>query len=79
MNPSLKIDFIPKRTSDVKIAYCDTSKAKKLLKYKAKVGIGEGLDKTIEWAKEMGPQEFRYFNYTEIPKLTHGAYTSKKI
>ncbi|MDD5163566.1 MAG: NAD-dependent epimerase/dehydratase family protein [Candidatus ainarchaeum sp.] len=79
MSPETKIEFIPKRTSDVKIAYCDTGKAKKLLRYKAKVSISEGLDRTIEWAKGIGAQEFRYFDYTEIPKLTHGAYTSKKI
>ena len=79
MGSKVKIEFIPKRTSDVKIAYCDTGKAKKLLKYRPKVGLSEGLDRTIEWAKELGPQEFRYFDYTEIPKLTHGAYTSKKI
>ncbi|MDD5148284.1 MAG: NAD-dependent epimerase/dehydratase family protein [Candidatus ainarchaeum sp.] len=79
MDPEMKIEFIPKRTSDVKIAYCDTGKAKKLLKYRAKVSLSDGLDKTIEWAKGLGAQEFRYFDYTEIPKLTHGAYTSKKI
>ena len=79
MGSKQKIEFIPKRTSDVKIAYCDTAKAKKLLRYKAKVSLSEGLDKTIEWAKELGAQEFRYFDYTEIPKMTHGAYTAKKI
>ena len=79
MGSKAKIEFIPKRTSDVKIAYCDTRKAKKLLGYSAKVSISEGLDKTIEWAKEIGAQEFRYFDYTEIPKLTHGAYIAKKI
>ncbi len=79
MGSGLKTQFVEKRTSDVKVAYCDTTKAKKLLGYGAKVKIGEGLDKTIEWAKKEGPQEFRYFDYTEIPKLTHKTYTGKKI
>jgi len=79
MDSDLKVEYVPKRTSDVKIAYCDTDKAKRLLGYKAKVSVSEGLDKTIEWAKKTGAQEFRYFDYTEIPKLTHGVYTKKKI
>lgn len=79
MGVDLKVEFVDKRTSDVKVTYCDTSKAKELLNYQAKVSMEDGLEKTIEWAKEMGPQEFRYFDYTEIPKLTHGIYTSKKI
>ena len=72
-------EFVDKRTSDVKVTYCDTSKAKELIGYEAKVSMDEGVDKTIVWAKEMGPQEFRYFDYTEIPKLTHNLYTSKKL
>lgn len=79
MGLGLKTEFVPKRTSDVKVTYCDTSKAKKLLGYKAKVSLGKGLEKTIAWAKEFGSQDFRYFDYTEIPKLTHRIYTEKKI
>ncbi len=79
MGVDLEVEFVSKRTSDVKVTYCDTSKAKELLGYQAKVSMEKGLEKTIVWAKGMGPQEFRYFDYTEIPKLTHGIYTSKKI
>ncbi len=79
MKADVEIEFINKRTSDVKVTYCDTSKAKELLGYKAKVSLSEGMDKTIEWAKEVGAQDFKYFDYTEIPKLTHKSYTSKKI
>lgn len=73
------IEFIEKRTSDVKIAYCSMDKAKELFDYKAKVSLDEGLDKTIEWAKEQGPTNFQYFDFTEIPKLTPKTYTNKKI
>jgi len=79
MGVDLELQFIPKRTSDVKIAYCDMGKAKRLLGYKAKVFLDEGLEKTIEWAKKEGKQEFNYFDYTEIPKLTPNTYTGKKI
>jgi len=79
MGLNLKPQFIEKRTSDVKVTYCDTSKAKALLGYSAKVSLDEGLDRTIEWAKELGAQEFKYFDFAEIPRLAHNAYTEKKI
>lgn len=79
MGADLEIEYIPERTSDVKVAYCDMGKARRLFGYKAKVGLGEGLDRTIEWAKKEGPKEFRYMPFTEIPKLTHKSYTGKKI
>jgi UDP-glucose 4-epimerase len=79
MGLNKQVEFVEKRTSDVKVTYCDTSKARELLGYRAKVPLGEGLDKTIEWAKGVGAQEFRYFDYTEIPKLTHKTYKAKKI
>lgn len=79
MGADMEQKFVGTRTSDVKIAYCDTGKANKLFGYKAKVSAEEGLEKTIVWAKKEGPQEFRYFDYTEIPKLTHNIYTKKEI
>ncbi len=79
MGSGLKVQYVEKRTSDVKIAYCDISKAKKLFGYKPKVSLGEGLEKTIGWAKEEGAKEFRYMHFTEIPLLTPKTYTEKKI
>jgi len=79
MGVDLELEYLPKRTSDVKIAYCDMGKARELFGYKAKIGFEEGMEKTIEWAKKEGPKEFKYMPFTEIPKLTQGMYTSKKI
>lgn len=79
MHVNLELQFIEERSSDVKVTYCDMGKARKLFGYEAKVGLDQGLNKTIEWAKKEGPQEFRYFDYTEIPKLTGKTYTTKKI
>ncbi len=79
MGVDMKLEFISKRTSDVKIAYCDMGKAKELFDYKAKVSLDKGLDETIKWTKEQGPTDFKYMPFTEIPKLTHKTYTDKKI
>ncbi len=79
MGVDVEVEYIDRRTSDVKIAYCDTSKAKKLFGYEARVSLDKGMDATIEWAKKLGPQEFKYMPFTEIPSLTPKTYTEKKI
>ena len=79
MGADLKAKYVAERTSDVKEVFADVSKAEKLLNYKAKVSIEEGIDKTIEWARKEGPQEFKYMDYYEIPKMAHDIYTKKDI
>lgn len=79
MRSHAKIRFIEERKTDVKIAYCDTTKAKNLLGYKAKVSLDKGLDITIGWAKKKGPQEFRYMDECEIEKLRPKIYGKKEI
>lgn len=79
MGVNLELKYVPERTSDVKVVYADVSKAKKLLRYKAKVSLSKGLDETIKWAKKEGPQEFIYMDYFEIPKMAHGIYKKKEI
>ncbi|MBW3015188.1 GDP-mannose 4,6-dehydratase [Candidatus Woesearchaeota archaeon] len=45
-------NMMPMQPGDVKETFADTSKAEKLLNYKPKVSIQEGVRKTIEWFKE---------------------------
>jgi len=76
---TLGLDYVEKRDSDVRDIYCDVNKAKRLMHYKAKVGLDEGLDKTIRWAVKQGPQKFKYNNLCEIKGLEHRVYKEARI
>ena len=47
-----EINFMPMQPGDVKETFADTSKAKELLGYEAKVDVEEGVKKFIDWYKE---------------------------
>jgi len=51
LNKNIKPIYKPKRPGDIKHSLADINKARKLLKYKPKIGIEEGLRKTIDWLK----------------------------
>jgi UDP-glucose 4-epimerase len=57
---------LPDRPQEVKISLENHSKAKKLLEYKTTVTLEEGLKRTWEYAKSIGPQELIYTDI-EIP------------
>jgi len=46
------IEFHPLPPDDPRRRCPDTSKAERMLKWKAETGLKEGLDKTISWLKE---------------------------
>ena len=48
----LKPRFAPKRPGDVRRTFADTSKAKKMLRFKVQTRFEEGLKKTVEWFLE---------------------------
>lgn len=79
MNTQLSIEYVEKRHTDVHVTYCDVSKAHSILNHEARVDLDEGLDKTIAWAKQLGPQEFRYMEECEIDSLRPATYKEKKI
>ncbi len=56
----LQPKYLPMRPQEVKEAYCTNDKAKKLLGYRTAVSLEEGVQKMVAWAKEMGPQKFKY-------------------
>lgn len=56
----LKPKFLPLRPQEVKDAFCTNHKAVKFLKYKTSVNFEEGIEKMVEWAREKGPQKFKY-------------------
>ncbi len=57
---NLKPKYLPLRPQEVMEAYCTNDKAAKLLGYKTSTSLKQGIKKFIEWAKEKGPQKFKY-------------------
>jgi UDP-glucose 4-epimerase len=51
MGQKVAIKHTPARAGDVRKTCADISKAKKLLKFKPKIGFDDGLKKTFEWFK----------------------------
>jgi UDP-glucose 4-epimerase len=49
--------YIEDRPQEVKVAIADHTEAKKYLKYKDRTPLKEGIIKTWEYAKELGPQK----------------------
>ena len=47
-----KKNMLPMQSGDVKITHADIKKAEKLLNYKPKVSIEEGINRFVEWYKE---------------------------
>lgn len=56
----LKPQYLPLRPQEVMEAYCTNDKATKLLGYKTTVALEDGVKKMVKWAKEKGPQKFKY-------------------
>lgn len=63
-------EFIPKhlpdRPQEVKYAYSNHDLAKKLMGFKPKTSLRDGLKEMIRWAKKMGPQKFVYLKELDL-------------
>jgi len=55
-----KPQYVALRPQEVVEAYCTNDKAKSLLGYKTSVGLEDGVARMIAWARELGPQHFKY-------------------
>lgn len=69
----------PERTGEVKHAYCTVKKSVDLLHYKTKHTLKEGLQKMVEWAKTMGPQEPTYTLPLEITKNAPKVWVERRM
>jgi UDP-glucose 4-epimerase len=59
------------RPAEVKIATCNSDKARELLGYETKTTVAEAVDKTVNYIKENGPRPFDYnYNLEIINDLT---------
>ncbi len=66
----LKVNLNPRymrgRPQEVLEATCSAEKARKLLNYKTKTSLDDGISKMIEYIKSKGPKKFRYHLDIEI-------------
>lgn len=62
----LKPIYMPGRPQEVKLATCSADKARKLLGYKTKTTLDEGLRQMIDYIKKRGVKPFRYHLALEI-------------
>lgn len=67
MNSQSEINYLPVR-NEVKEAYSDHSKINKLLNYKTRTTLREGIDNMATWAKKVGARQSKEFNNIEITK-----------
>jgi UDP-glucose 4-epimerase len=67
MGEPYELIHLPAR-DEVKFAYSDHSKAKKMLKYKSSVSLKDGIKRMARWAKSVGPQTSKKFEGIEIDK-----------
>ena len=68
------------RPKEVKHATCSADKARKLLNYKTKVSLKEGIKKTYDYIKKRGTKDFNYRLSIEIENdLTPETWKNKEI
>lgn len=58
--------YVPDRPQEVRSALCSADKARKLLGYRTKVSLREGLLSMVQWIREHGPKPFEYHLPIEI-------------
>jgi UDP-glucose 4-epimerase len=66
LNFKLKPIYLPDRPQEVKHATCSADKARKLLGYKTKTTLDQGLQNTIDYIKKRGTKKFEYHLDVEI-------------
>jgi len=79
MSDNLSPKYLSDRPQEVKDAFSDHSKAKKILKYKATIELYDGVKKTLEWAKSIGPQKFKYLDSLELQHKNIPKTWSRKL
>ena len=77
---NLKPIYKKDRPREVKHANCSADKARKLLNYKTKIGLKNGISKTYDYIKRRGSKPFEYHINLEIKnELTPEAWLNKEF
>lgn len=79
MHSDLKPIYHSERPGEVKHAYCTCDKAERLLDYKTSTKLKDGVQKMVDWAREVGPQKSTYRLPLEITKNAPRVWTEKLI
>lgn len=66
-NSDIKPINLPERVHDVKMAFCDTTKAKEMLGLEENTTLEEAVTNMWNYAKKLGPQEPKYLDHIELP------------
>ncbi len=77
---NLKPIYKKDRPREVKHATCSADKARKLLNYKTKTNLHDGILKTFHYIEKRGPKPFQYYINLEIKnELTPESWSKKEI
>jgi len=75
----MKPKRLPPRPREVKNAFCSCNKAKKLLGFKDKTSLEEGIRNMIKWARKLGYQKPKYLDKIELPTKNMPKTWKKKL
>ena len=62
----LKSTYTPGRPQEVYLANCSANKARRLLDYKPRVRLEDGIRQMIDWVRSRGVRPFKYHLDIEI-------------
>jgi UDP-glucose 4-epimerase len=79
MDSKLKPKYVEPRPCEVKHAHCTIKKSQRILGYKTKHKLKEGVEKMVNWARETGPQKPTYRLPLEIKKRAPKVWYRKMI
>lgn len=79
MGSDLTPKHMEERPREVKHAYCAIDKAQKILGYKTNHKLKIGLEKMVDWVREIGPQKPTYRLPLEITKRAPKVWREKLI
>jgi len=71
--------YLSARPREVKNAFSTCDKAKKLLGFKPKTSLEEGIRKMIKWARKLGHQKPKYLDEIELPTKNMPKTWKKKL
>ncbi len=74
-----KPTYVPLRPKEVQYAYSDHQIAKRLIGFKPKTSLREGIRAMITWARSIGPQKFTYLSSLELEHTTAPKTWKKKL